>query len=120
VGQNQLAVRTKLVPRVMGRGWTLIVNKPDSLEFFRPADSALGTLLFGAPPGPNQRIRLRFRLTSEGDGTRIALMGHLLGKDGPLSAVALEAPLAENLAALRDDLLAAPPMLPPEKPGRRK
>lgn len=120
VGQNQIAVRTKLVPRVMGRGWTLLVNKPDSLEFFRPADSALSTLLFGAPAQPFQRVRLRFRLIPEGDGTRIALMGHLVGKDGVLPAVAIEAPLQENLQSLREDLLAAPPMLPPEKPRRRK
>lgn len=120
VGQNQLAVRTKLVPRVMGRGWTLLVNKPDSMEFFRPADSALSTMLFGAPAQPYQRVRLRFRLTPEGDGTRIALMGHLVGKDGVLPAVAFEAPLQENLQSLREDLLAAPPMLPPEKPVRRK
>lgn len=120
VGQNQVAVRTKLVPRVMGRGWTLLVNKPDSLEFFRPADSALSTLLFGAPAQPFQRVRLRFRLIPEGDGTRIALMGHLVGKEGVLPAVAFEAPLQENLQSLREDLLAAPPMLPPEKPGRRK
>lgn len=120
VGQNQVAVRTKLVPRVMGRGWTLLVNKPDSLEFFRPADSALSTLLFGASAQPFQRVRLRFRLIPEGDGTRIALMGHLVGKDGVLPAVAYEAPLQENLQSLREDLLAAPPMLPPEKPGRRK
>lgn len=120
VGQNQVAVRTKLVPRVMGRGWTMLVNKPDSLEFFRPADSALSTLLFGASAQPFQRVRLRFRLIPEGDGTRIALMGHLVGKDGVLPAVAFEAPLQENLQSLREDLLAAPPMLPPEKPGRRK
>lgn len=120
VGQNQLAVRSKLVPRVMGRGWTLLVNKPDSLEFFRPADSVLSTMLFGAPAQPYQRIRLRFRLIPEGDGTRIALMGHLVGADGVLPAVAFEAPLQENLQSLREDLLAAPPMLPPEKPGRRK
>lgn len=120
VGQNGLAVRTKLVPRVMGRGWTLLVNRPDSLEFFRPADSALSTLLFGAPAAPLQRVRLRFRLTPEGDGTRIALMGHLVGKDGVLPAIANEAPLQENLQSLREDLLAAPPMLPPEKPTRRK
>jgi len=97
-----------------------MVNKPDSLEFFRSADSSLSTLLFGAPAGANQRIRLRFRLTNEGDGTRIALMGHLLGREGQLPAVALEAPLLENLTALQEDLVSAPAMQPPEKPGKKK
>lgn len=119
-GQNTFAVRTKLVPRVMGSGWVLMVNKPDSLEFFRPADSILTTYLFGLSPAPGQRLRLRFILKGEGDGTRIALMGHLIGKDGPLPYVAQEAPLVENLTSLQADLLAAPPMQPPEKSGKKK
>lgn len=119
-GQNVFAVRTKLVPRVMGSGWVLMVNKPDSLEFFRPADSVLTTYLFGLSPAPGQKLRLRFILKREGDGTRIALMGHLIGKDGPLPYVAQEAPLMENLTSLQADLLAAPPMQPPEKPGKKK
>lgn len=118
--QNGFAVRTKLVPRVMGSGWGLMVNRPDSLEFYRAADSALTTYLFGLAPAPNTRLRLRFILTPEGDGTRIALMGHLVGKDGPLPYVAREAPLVENLTALQADLLAAPPMQPPEKQGKKK
>lgn len=118
--QNNYAVRTKLVPRVMGKGWVLLVNKTDSLEFFRPADSAMTSYLFGLTPAQNTKMRLRFILTPEGDGTRIALMGHLIGKDGPLPYVAQEAPLAENLNALQADLLAAPPMQPPEKPGKKK
>jgi len=97
-----------------------MVNKPDSMEFFRLADSTLTTYLFGTPPGPGQKLRLRFILTREGDATRIALMGHLIGKNGPLPYVAQEAPLMENLTSLQADLLAAPPMQPPEKPGKKK
>lgn len=119
-GQNAFAVRTKLVPRVMASGWVLMVNKPDSLEFFRPADSTLTSYLFGLAPVPGQRLRLRFILKGEGDGTRIALMGHLVGKDGPLPYVAKEMPLVENLTSLQADLLAAPPMQPQEKSGKKK
>ena len=119
-GQNNFAVRTKLVPRVMGNGWVLMVNKPDSLEFFRPADSVLTTYLFGLAPSQPMKLRLRFILSPEGDGTRIALMGHLIGKDGQLPYVAQEAPLIENLTSLQADLLSAPPMQPPEKPGKKK
>lgn len=118
-GQNLYEVRTKLVPRVMGRGWTLLVNKSDSLEFFRPADSILTSALFGQAPEPGQRIRLRFRLVPEGGGTWIALMGHLIGKDGELPVFAYEHPLAANLTALQEDLLAAPPTQSPQK-GRKK
>lgn len=118
-GQNLYEVRTKLVPRVMGRGWTLLVNKSDSLEFFRPADSILTSALFGRTPEPGQRIRLRFRLVPEGGGTWIALMGHLIGKDGELPVFAYEHPLAANLTALQEDLLAAPPTQSPQK-GRKK
>lgn len=119
-GQNNFAVRTKLVPRVMASGWVLMVNKPDSMEFFRPADSALTAFLFGLVPRAGMKLRLRFILTPEKDGTRIALMGHLIDKDGPLPYVAQEAPLLENLNSLQADLLAAPPMQPPEKPGKKK
>lgn len=119
-GQNNFAVRTKLVPRVMASGWVLMVNKPDSMEFFRPADSTLTAFLFGLVPTPGMKLRLRFILTPEQDGTRIALMGHLIGKDGPLPYVAQEAPLLENLNSLQADLLAAPPMQPPEKSGKKK
>lgn len=119
-GQNLYEVRTKLVPRVMGRGWTLLVNKSDSLEFFRPADSILTTALFGLSPEPGQRIRLRFRLASEGSGTWIALMGHLIGKDGELPNIAYEHPLAANLTALQEDLLAAPPTQAPQKGGKKR
>ncbi len=119
-GQNLYEVRTKLVPRVMGRGWTLLVNKSDSLEFFRPADSILTTALFGLSPEPGQRLRLRFRLTSEGSGTWIALMGHLVGKEGELPNIAYEHPLAANLTALQEDLLAAPPTQSPQRGGKRR
>lgn len=119
-GQNAFAVRTKLIPRVMGRGWVLMVNKPDSMEFFRPADSLLTSYLFGIPGAPNQKLRLRFILTPEGDGTRIALMGHLIGKDGLLPNVAQEAPLMENLTSLQADLLAAPPMQSHDKASKKK
>lgn len=119
-GQNNFAVRTKLVPRVMGNGWVLMVNKSDSLEFFRPADSLLTSYLFGLVPTQPMKLRLRFILVPEGDGTRIALMGHLIGKDGPLPYVAQEGPLLENLTSLQADLLAAPPMQPPEKPGKNR
>jgi len=104
----------------MGNGWVLMVNKPDSLEFFRPADSVLTTYLFGLAPSQPMKLRLRFILSPEGDGTRIALMGHLIGKDGQLPYVAQEAPLIENLTSLQADLLSAPPMQPPEKPGKKK
>jgi len=119
-GQNFYEVRTKLIPRVMGRGWTLLVNKNDSLEFFRPADSVLTTALFGIPPEPGQRIRLRFRLVPEGNGTWIALMGHLMGKNGELPAIAYAQPLVANLAALQEDLLAAPTTQAPQKGGKKR
>jgi hypothetical protein len=119
-GQNLYEVRTKLVPRVMGRGWTLLVNKSDSLEFFRPADSILTSALFGRAPEPGQRIRLRFRLVPEGGGTWIALMGHLIGKEGELPYFAYEHPLAANLAALQEDLLAAPATQSPQKAGKKR
>lgn len=118
-GQNNFAVRTKLVPRVIGNGWILMVNKTDSLEFLRTADSALTPYLFGIQPGYGMKLRLRFILKPEGDGTRISLMGHLVGKDGQLPYVAQEAPLVENLNSLQAALLAAPPMQPPEKPGKK-
>ena len=66
-----------------------------------------------------RRIRLRFRLVSEGSGTWIALMGHLIGKEGELPYFAYEHPLAANLAALQEDLLAAPATQAPQK-GRKK
>ncbi|MCB9496103.1 MAG: hypothetical protein H6686_04360 [Fibrobacteria bacterium] len=119
-GQSIFDVRTKLVPRVMGRGWTLLVNKPDSLEFFRRSDTTLSLALFGVAHGPTERIRLRFRLQQDSSrGTWIALMGHLVGREGDLPEVAFEAPLMENLAALRDDLLAAPPTQDPKKKRKK-
>jgi len=101
-------VRTRLVPHVMGRGWMLSVNKGDSIEFLRPADPGLAQMLFGLVPEPGSKIRLRFRLTSVPGGVRIASMGHLIGRNGPLPYRASGPVLAQSLEELKNDLLAAP------------
>jgi len=101
-------VRTRLVPHVMGRGWMLSVNKGDSIEFLRPADPGLAQMLFGLVPDPGTRIRLRFRLTTVPGGVKIASMGHLIGRNGPLPYRASAALLTQSLEELKHDLLTAP------------
>jgi len=110
--QNFQAVRTRLIPRVMGRGWTLTVNKPDSIEFIRNADPAMTAYLFRSAPVPAARIRLRFRLKQEKQGVVITSTAHLVGNAVyPYRPVAKV--LEENLAELRGDLLTAPSTMAP-------
>jgi len=114
---NLKSVRTRLIPRVMGKGWTLSVNKSDSIEFLRNADPELTALLFHSPPFPATRIRLRFRLEPIKDGAKtkavkITSTAHLVGMAVyPYRPVAKV--LEENLAELRDDLMNSPSVLDP-------
>ncbi len=106
------SVRTRMIPRVMGRGWTLSVNKGDSIEFLRHADPELTAFLFNSPPVPAARIRLRFRLKQDKQGIVITSVAHLVGTTVyPYRAVSKV--LEDNLAELRDDLLAGPSTLAP-------
>lgn len=106
------AVRTRMIPRVMGRGWTLSVNKNDSIEFLRNADPELTALLFRSPPVPASRIRLRFRLKQEKSGVAITSVAHLVGAAVyPYRAV--PAVLEENLTDLRTFLMTAPSSMAP-------
>ena len=114
---NLKSVRTRLIPRVMGKGWTLSVNKSDSIEFLRNADPDLTALLFHSPPLPAARIRLRFRLEpvkegSNAKGVKITSTAHLVGMAVyPYRPVAKI--LEENLAELRNDLMSSPSVLDP-------
>lgn len=109
---NLKSVRTRPIPRVMGKGWTLSVNKSDSIEFLRNADPAMTAMLFHSGPVPSARIRLRFRLEPVKDGVKITSTAHLVG-----SVVYAYRPVAkvleENLAELRADLLAGPSTMAP-------
>jgi hypothetical protein len=107
-------VRTRLIPHVMGRGWMLSVNKSDSIEFVRPADPDLSLAIFGIVPPRGSRVSLRFRLTAMPHGTRIEIVGHLLGSSGPLPYRASADVLAANLEDLRHDLLTAPVSTDPQ------
>jgi hypothetical protein len=109
---NLKSVRTRLIPRVMGKGWTLSVNKSDSIEFLRNADPDLTAMLFHSPPLPASRIRLRFRLEANGKTVKITSTAHLVGMTVyPYRPVAKI--LEENLAELRDDLIKSPSVLDP-------
>lgn len=110
---NLQSVRTRLIPRVMGKGWTLSVNKSDSIEFLRNAEPALTAMLFRSPPVPSSRIRLRFRLEQQGkDGVKITSTAQLVGNAVyPYRAVSKI--LEDNLAELRADLLAGPSTMAP-------
>ena len=103
-----VGVRTRLIPRVMGKGWMLSVNKGDSIEFLRPADPSMTQALFGTLPPSGGRIRLRFRLSSEADGIRISAASHLLGAAGATPDEASREILLQSLDELRQDLLTAP------------
>lgn len=109
---NLKSVRTRLIPRVMGKGWTLSVNKSDSIEFLRNADAELTAMLFRSPPVPASRIRLRFRLQQVKEGVKITSTAHLVG-----AAVYPYRPVAklleDNLQEMRTELLAAPSVLKP-------
>ena len=107
-GIDFAGVRTRLIPHVMSRGWMLSVNKSDSIEFVRPADPDLSRAIFGIVPPRGTRIALRFRLTALPHGTRIEIVGHLLGSSGPLPYRASADVLADNLEDMRHDLLTAP------------
>lgn len=113
------SVRTRLIPRVMGKGWTLSVNKSDSIEFLRNADPELTAMLFHCPPLPASRIRLRFRLesvkagsTSAVQGVKITSTAHMVGMTvypyRPAAKI-----LEDNLAELRNDLMSGPSILDP-------
>ena len=108
-GIKFIGVRTRLIPRVMGKGWNLTVNKGDSIEFMRVADTAMSQTLFGLDPQPGTRIRLRFRLKARPEGTRIETASHLVGRAGQLPYRASMEVLAQSLEELRQDLLTAPP-----------
>lgn len=114
---NMKSVRTRLIPRVMGKGWTLSVNKSDSIEFLRNADPDLVALLFRSPPLPAARIRLRFRLEAVKEAgktvaVKITSTAHLVGMTVyPYRPV--EQILQENLAELRTDLMTSPSILDP-------
>jgi hypothetical protein len=101
----------------MGKGWTLSVNKSDSIEFLRNADPDLTALLFHSPPVAAARIRLRFRLEQIKEGgnaksVKITSTAHLVGMAVyPYRPVAKI--LEENLAELRDDLIKSPSVLDP-------
>lgn len=110
--QNLKAVRTRLIPRVMGRGWTLSVNKSDSIEFIRNADPAMTAFLFRSPPVPASRIRLRFRLRQDKQGVAIVSTAHLVGNAVYPYRPVLKV-LEDNLAELRTDLLTAPSTMAP-------
>ncbi len=110
--QDLKAVRTRMIPRVMGRGWTLSVNKGDSVEFLRNADPELTAHLFRSPPVPASRIRLRFRLKQEKAGVTITSVAHLVGVAVyPYRAV--PSVLEENLTDLRTFLMTAPSSMAP-------
>lgn len=114
VALSPAETRSRLIPRVMGRGWTLLVNAPDSLEFYRPADSALSALLFEAPAEPGSRVRLRFRIRPDSAGTRLELTSHLLARDGTLRPFPPRQELLEaNLDDLREGLLVLSPAVQP-------
>jgi hypothetical protein len=113
-GIDFAGVRTRLIPHVMGRGWMLSVNKSDSIEFVRPADPELSQAIFGIVPPRGTRVSLRFRLTALPHGTRIEIVGHLLGSFGPLPYRASADVLAANLEDLRHDLLTAPVSTEPQ------
>lgn len=107
-GIKFIGVRTRLIPRVMGKGWSLTVNKGDSIEFRRTADTALTQALFGLDPEPGTQIRLRFRLKALPEGTRIEAASHLVGRAGQLPYRASLEVLTQSLEELRQDLLTAP------------
>ena len=113
-GIDFAGVRTRLIPHVMSRGWMLSVNKSDSIEFVRPAVPELSQAIFGIVPPRGSRICLRFRLTALPEGTRIAIVGHLLGRTGPLPYRASADVLTANLDDLRHDLLTAPVSTDPQ------
>ena len=109
---NMKSVRTRMIPRVMGHGWTLSVNKADSIEFIRNADPELTAFLFHSRPVPASRIRLRFRLKQEKAGVTITSVAHLVGTAVyPYRAVSKV--LEDNLAELRADLIAGPSTMAP-------
>ncbi len=112
---NFKSVRTRLIPRVMGRGWTLSVNKSDSIEFLRNADAAVTAFLFHCPPVPAARIRLRFRLQQVKDGVKIVSTAHLVGTSVYPYRPVLKV-LEDNLAELRTDLMNSPSTLDPLEP----
>ncbi|HXP90865.1 MAG TPA: hypothetical protein VN931_08060 [Fibrobacteria bacterium] len=113
-GIDFTGVRTRLIPHVMSRGWMLSVNKSDSIEFVRPAVPELSQAIFGVVPPRGSRVCLRFRLTAVPNGTRIEIVGHLLGRSGPLPYRASADVLAANLDDLRHDLLTAPVSTDPQ------
>jgi hypothetical protein len=113
-GIDFTGVRTRLIPHVMSRGWMLSVNKSDSIEFVRPAVPELAQAIFGIAPPRGSRICLRFRLAALPDGTRIEIVGHLLGRSGPLPYRASADVLAANLDDLRHDLMTAPGSTDPQ------
>jgi len=106
------SVRTRMIPRVMGRGWTLSVNKGDSIEFLRNADPELTALLFRSPPVPASRIRLRFRLAQDKHGVTITGVAHL-GGAAVYPYHAVQEVLEENLTDLREFLKTAPSSMAP-------
>lgn len=103
-------VRTRLIPHVMGRGWALTVNKPDSIEFQRAAEPALAQAIFGIAPESGTKIRLRFRLTQTSTGAvKVESCSHLISSKGVQLPYRISAEiLNESLTDLRKDLLAAP------------
>lgn len=102
-------VRTRMIPHVMGRGWALSVNKPDSIEFQRPAEAELSQPLFGVIPEVGTKVRLRFRLaTTAGNNVRIEVCSHLVGRNGPLPYRANLEMLQSSLEDLKTFLSTAP------------
>jgi|GEM_PF-1456386 len=107
-GIDFAGVRTRLIPHVMGRGWALTVNKSDSIEFQRPANSGFSLELFGLASPPGARILIRFRLKADSGGTRIEATSRLIGRSGVLPYKASAAVLEASLEDLRQDLKSAP------------
>jgi len=117
-------VKSKIVPRLMNRGWMLTQNRNDSVDFTGPGDSALVASLFQVPYLPQQRVTLRFGLRNSPEGVVTRLQALLLAPNekGLLSRTATPADTAvlrQSLEAIQAEEF-APGMLVPTKEGPKK
>lgn len=117
-------VKAKITARLMNRGWMIVQNRNDSVDFNTEADSSLVTGLFQVPYVPKQRVTLRFGLRNSPEGTQTRLQALLLApnESGLLSRTATPADtsvLRQSLEAIQAEEF-APGMLIPTKDGPKK
>jgi hypothetical protein len=101
-------IRSRLIPRVMSRGWTMVRNRNDSIFFERPAVPELVTPLFGeVAVASGHRVRLSFviQATTNRIGSFLEVWAQVYPRNGKALAYPTTGDaLAVSLEELRRDL----------------